>query len=438
MIYNKKASGILVHISFLLLLTISAFSHELPIVEPETVGLSTDRISRIDKVMEKYVAQQEIAGGVTLLARHGKIAHLGAYGMMDVEAEKPMTPDTIFRIASMTKPITCVAVMMLYEEGHFRLHEPVSKFIPAFKEMHVLPPEDAADSASPVPSPVPATQQITIWNLLTHTSGLTYHWNERLGPQYNDAGITHGLLQDESTLAEKMKVLATIPLLHQPGDRLEYGLSIDVLGHLVEVVSGMPFNEFLAERIFKPLGMTDTHFFIPEAKRERLATVYERTGDSPIMRKSKEPTVNGSLIYTTDYPYNGPQTYFSGGAGLVSTASDYARFAQMMLNGGKLDGVRLLSRKTVELMTTDRLAQMDAGQMDVNYGFGFGFGVARNESDLWEIGSVGAYSGSGFFFTSFFIDPQEQMLGIFMCQLHPGAGDLGERIRILSYQAIAD
>ena len=398
-------------------------------VEPEAVGLSTERLSRIDKVMEAHIAQQKIAGGVTLLARHGKIAHLGAYGMMDVEAEKPMMPDTIFRIASMTKPITSVAVMMLYEEGHFRLHEPVSKFIPAFKEMHVLPPEDAEDSAAPVP----ATRQITIWNLLTHTSGLTYHWNERLGPQYNDAGITHGLLQDESTLAEKMKVLATIPLLHQPGEKFEYGLSIDVLGYLVEVVSGMPFNEFLAERIFKPLGMTDTHFFIPETKRERLATVYERTGDGPIMRKSKEPTVNGPLIYSTDYPYNGPQTYFSGGAGLVSTASDYARFTQMMLNDGELDGVRLLSRKTVEFMTADQFAKMGLGS-----GSGLGFSIVRNASDLRDIGSVGAYSGGGFFFTSFFIDPQEQMLGIFMCQLHPGAGDLGERIRILSYQASTD
>ncbi len=426
----RKTDRLLLHISFLLVLAVSAFSHDLPMVEPEAVGLSTERLSRLDKVMEAYVEQQKIAGGVTLIARHGKIAHLGTYGMMDVEAGKPMTPDTIFRIASMTKPITSVAVMMLYEEGHFRLHEPVSKFIPAFKEMPVLPPEDAEDSASPVP----AIQQITIWNLLTHTSGLTYHWNERLGPQYNDAGITHGLLQDESTLEEKMKVLATIPLLHQPGARVEYGLSIDVLGHLVEVVSGMPLNQFFSERIFKPLGMKDTHFFIPEAKRERLATVYERTGDSPIMRKPQEPTVNGSLIYSTDYPYNGPKTYFSGGAGLVSTASDYARFAQMMLNGGELDGVRLLSRKTVELMTTDRLAKMD-----VNYGFGFGFGVVRNESDLWDIGSVGAYSGGGFFFTSFFIDPQEQMLGIFMCQLHPTGGlDLGDRIRILSYQAIAD
>ena len=384
--------------------------------------------------MEKYVAQQEIAGGVTLLARHGKIAHLGAYGMMDVEAEKPMTPDTIFRIASMTKPITCVAVMMLYEEGHFRLHEPVSKFIPAFKEMHVLPPEDAADSASPVPSPVPATQQITIWNLLTHTSGLTYHWNERLGPQYNDAGITHGLLQDESTLAEKMKVLATIPLLHQPGAEFEYGLSIDLLGYLVEVVSGMSLNEFFSERIFKPLGMNDTHFFIPEAKRERLAMVYERTKDGPIVQKVQEPTVEGSLTYSTDYPYEGPRTYFSGGGGLVSTVSDYARFAQMMLNGGELNGVRLLSRKTVELMTLNQLANMD-----VDFGFGLGFSVVRDESDLNEIGSVGRFGWSGFFFTNFFIDPQEQMIGIFMCQLHPsGDLDLGEKIRILSYQAIAD
>ena len=426
----KKADRILVHILFLLVLTVSAFSHDLPMVEPEAVGLSTERISRIDKVMETHVAQQKIAGGVTLLARHGKIAHLGVYGMMDVEAGKPMTPDTIFRIASMTKPITSVAVMMLYEEGHFRLNEPVSKYIPAFKEMHVMPPESAEDSAQPVP----ATRQITIWNLLTHTSGLTYQWNERLGPQYAAADITHGLLQDESTLEEKMKVLATLPLLYQPGAEFEYGLSIDLLGYLVEVVSGMSLNEFFSERIFKPIGMNDTHFFIPEAKRERLATVYERTKDGPITRKSPEPTVEGSLTYSTDYPYKGPRTYFSGGGGLVSTAPDYVRFAQMMLNGGKLNGVRLLSRKTVELMTLNQLANMD-----VDFGFGLGFSVVRDESDLNEVGSVGRFGWSGFFFTSFFIDPQEQMIGIFMCQLHPsGDLDLGEKIRILSYQAIAD
>ena len=429
MAYVKKMGRIFVNISFLLMLTASAFSRGLPMVVPETVGLSTERLSRIDKVMEKHISEQKIAGGVILLARHGKIAYLGAHGMMDVEAEKPMKRDTIFRIASMTKQITCVAVMMLYEEGHFLLYEPVSKFIPAFKEMYVLPPEDDEDAASPVP----ATRQISIWNLLTHTSGLTYHWNERLGPRYNDAGVTHGLLQDNSTLAEKMKVLATIPLLHQPGEAVEYGLSIDVLGYLVEVVSGMPLDRFFAERIFKPLGMTDTHFFIPEAKRERIATVYERTGDGPIMRKSKEPTVNGSVIYSTDYPYNGPQTYFSGGAGLVSTASDYACFAQMILNGGEFDGVRLLSRKTVELMTTHQL-----DEMGINYGAGFGFGIVLGKSNLKRLGSVGAYNGGGFFFTSFFIDPQEQMLGIFMCQLHPGGSDLSERIRVLSYQAIID
>lgn len=429
MTYKKKTNRILVYILFLSVLTVPAFSQGFQMVEPEAVGLSTERLSRIDTVMEKHIAEKKIAGAVTLVARHGKIAYLGAYGMMDAEAEKPMQRDTIFRIASMTKQITSVAVMMLYEEGHFLLHEPVSKFIPAFKEMSVLPPEDAEDGASPVP----ATRQISIWNLLTHTSGLTYHWNERLGPLYNDAGITHGLLQDEGTLAKKMKVLATIPLLHQPGESVEYGLSIDVLGYLVEVVSGMPLDQFFAERIFKPLGMTDTHFFIPEAKRERLATVYERIDGGPIMRKSKEPTVAGSLIYSTDYPYNGPQTYFSGGAGLVSTASDYARFAQMILNSGEFDGVRLLSRKTVELMTTHQL-----DEMGVDYGFGFGFSIVRDESNLKALGSVDVYGGGGFFYTSFFIDPQEQMIGIFMAQLHPGAGDLAERIRILSYQAIAD
>lgn len=426
----KKADRLFVYISFLLILTVSAFGDALLMVEPEAVGLSTERLSRIDKVMETHIAQRKIAGGVTLLARHGKVAHLGTYGMMDVEAGKPMTPDTIFRIASMTKPITSVAVMMLYEEGHFRLNEPVSKFIPAFKEMLVLPPEDAEDSAQPVP----ATRQITIWNLLTHTAGLTYHWNERLGSQYTDAGITHGLLQDESTLAEKMKILATIPLLHQPDAEFEYGLSIDLLGYLVEVVSGMSLDAFFSERIFKPLGMNDTHFFIPETKRERIATVYKRTKDGPITRKSQEPTVDGSLIYSTDYPYNGPRTYFSGGGGLVSTAPDYVRFAQMMLNGGELDGVRLLSRKTVELMTLDHFADRN-----IDFGLGLGFSVVRDESDLKDVGSVGTFGWGGFFFTNFFIDPQEQMIGIFLCQLHPsGDLDLGGKIRILCYQAIAD
>ena len=428
--YMKKADRLFVYTSFLLVLTVSVFGDGLPLVAPEAVGLSTERLSRIDKVMEAHVAQQKIAGGVTLLARHGKIAHLGTYGMMDVKTGKPMTRDTIFRIASMTKPITSVAVMMLYEEGHFRLNEPVSKFIPAFKEMLVLPPEDAEDSAQPVP----AKRQITIWNLLTHTAGLTYHWNERLGAQYTDAGITHGLLQDEGTLAEKMKILATIPLLHQPDAEFDYGLSIDLLGYLVEVVSGMALDTFFSECIFKPLGMNDTYFFIPEAKRERIATVYERTKDGPITRKPPEPTVEGSLIYSTDYPYNGPRTYFSGGGGLVSTAPDYVRFAQMMLNGGELDGVRLLSRKTVELMTLDHFADRD-----IDFGLGLGFSVVRDESDLKEVGSVGTFGWGGFFFTNFFIDPQERMIGIFLCQLHPSGGlDLGERIRILCYQAIAD
>ena len=426
----KKINSLLVYISFLLLLTVSVFGDGLPMAEPEAVGFSTERLSRIDKVMEAHVADQKIAGGVVLLARHGKIAHLGAYGMMDVEAGKPMTPDTIFRIASMTKPITSVAVMMLYEEGHFRLNEPVSRFIPAFKEMQVLPPESDKDSMEPVP----ATRQISIWNLLTHTSGLTYHWNERLGPRYAAVDITHGLLQDEGTLEEKMELLATIPLLYQPDAEYEYGLSIDVLGYLVEVVSGMSLDQFFFERIFKPLGMKDTHFFLPEAKRERIATVYERTKDGPIKRKSQEPTVDGSLTYSTDYPYNGPRTYFAGGGGLVSTASDYARFSQMMLNGGKFNGVRLLSRKTVELMTSNRLANMD-----VNFGFGLGFSVVRDASDLNEVGSVGTFGWGGFFFTNFFVDPQEQMIGIFMCQLHPSGGlDLGGKIRILCYQAIAD
>ena len=420
----------IVHISFLLFLTLPVLSQSTPMVPPEEVGLSTDRLKRLEKLIERYVREQKIAGGVSLIARDGNIAHVGTHGLMDVEAGTPMLPDTIFRIASMTKPITSVAVMMLYEEGHFQLKDPISKFIPTFKEMHVLPAADAEALAQPVP----AERQITIWNLLTHTSGLSYHWNPRIGAQYAEAGIPHGLLQAASSLDEKMNVLATLPLLNQPGSAFEYGLSTDVLGSLVEVVSGMSLDAFFSERIFKPLGMEDTHFYLPRSKRNRIATVYESTPEGVIQRKSKEPTVLGSFVYSDDYCYEGPQTYFSGGAGLVSTAFDYFRFAQMLLNGGELDGVRLLSRKTVALMTLNHL-----GEMDLDFGLGLGFSVLRDVRDLTEIGSVGTFAGGGFFSTDFFIDPQERMIGIFMCQLPLHGGlELIERIRILNYQAIVD
>lgn len=415
----------------LLFLLISvAWAESLEVVAPEEVGLASERLARIDAVIEDHIAKREIAGAVALVARRGSIAHLKAYGMRDVEAKRPMRTDTLFRIASMTKPVTSVAVMLLYEEGKFLLSDPVSRYLPEFADMKVLPREDAAGAA-----PQPARGPITIRHLLTHTAGLTYHWNKRLGMALKEAGVPHGLMEEEGTLREKMKILATLPLVNHPGERYEYGLSTDVLGALVEAVSGMTLEEFFRKRIFEPLGMEDTRFFLPEDQVSRLAVVYQREPNGPI-RRAPEGPISGEagLVYSVSYPYRGPKRYFSGGAGLVSTVVDYARFAQMLLNGGELDGVRLLSPKTVELMTTNHLGAVEAAP-----GFGLGFGIIRDERDLRELASIGRYGWGGFFYTDFFIDPQEELIGVFMAQLHPNGNlRLHEKFRVLATQAIIE
>ena len=237
-----------------------------PMAIPEDVGFSSERLERIASAIQRSIDDGRIAGGVSLVARHGNIAYFKAFGMADREAKKPMRTDSIFRICSMSKPITSVAVMMLYEEGRFTLNQPVSDFIPEFKNMKVLDPPWPQDKTSPPGALVDAKRPITIFHLLTHTSGLTYPWNARLGKAYRDAGVRHGLLQQEGTIGEGVKRLAGMPLLFQPGDVWEYSLADDVLGYLVEVVSGMPLDKFLQERIFKPLGMKDTGFFLPEEK----------------------------------------------------------------------------------------------------------------------------------------------------------------------------
>ena len=402
-------------------------AENLPRSQPDAVGLSPERLQRIDAAMEQHVAEKKVAGAVALVARNGRVAYLKAHGMSDVEANRPMQVDTMFRIASMTKPITSVAVMMLYEEGRFLLGDPVSKYLPEFKEMKVLPLENSSGE------PVAAKRPITIFHLATHTSGLTYHWNKRIGGAYSKAGIDHGLLEDESTLADKIKVLATLPLVYQPGEKFEYGLSIDVLGRLVEVTSGMTLNEFFRKRIFEPLGMKDTHFFPPEADRPRIAAVYERKGDAPIRRVPEgRIAAEEGMGYSISYPYNGQKRYYSGGGGLVSTATDYAKFAQMLLNGGELDGARLLSPKTVDFMSHNRLEGIDP-----NTGFGLGFGMARNAGDVKELSSAGTYGWGGFFYTDFFIDPKEKLIGVFMSQMHPAEGvDLSNKFRVLAFQSI--
>jgi CubicO group peptidase (beta-lactamase class C family) len=401
---------------------------------PEDVGLSSEHLERIASAIQKSIDDGRIAGGVSLVARHGKIAYLKAVGMADRDAKKPLRTDSIFRMCSMSKPLTSVAVMMLYEEGRFTLNEPVSDFLPEFKNMKVLDPPWPQDMTSPPGALVDAKRPITIFHLLTHTSGLTYQWNARIGKAYQDAGVGSGISRHEGTIGEGVKKLAAMPLLFQPGDAWEYSLADDVLGRLVEVVSGMPLDKFMEERLFKPLGMKDTSFFPPEEKVARIATAYAYYADKGLEPIRDDQVVQEDRItFMADYPYRGARTYFSGGGGLCSTAEDYYRFAQMMLNGGELNGVRILSRKSVELMSQNHVQGKREG------GYGLGFGDFSEAKELTELGTVGAYFWGGFYYTHFVIDPREDLIAIFLGQLHPTGGlDLETKTTNLAYQAIQD
>jgi CubicO group peptidase (beta-lactamase class C family) len=306
--------------------------------------------------------------------------------------------------------------------------------------MKVLDPPYPQDKTSPPGALLDAKRPITIRHLLTHTSGLTYQWNARLGKKYIDAGIGSGLLQQEGTIGDAVKKLATMPLLFQPGDAWEYSLADDVLGYLVERVSGMPLDKFLEERIFKPLRMRDSGFFLPEEKASRLAmayTYYPEKGLQPIL--DNQVVKEGEFSYSADYPTRGPRTYFSGGGGLCSTAEDYYRFCQMMLNGGELNGARVLSRKSVELISQNHVQGKLEGQIFPldEFGYGLGFGVMSEPRFLTELGSVGSYYWGGFYYTAFVIDPKEDLIAVFMAQLHPTGGlNVDSKTIRLAYQAL--
>jgi len=429
----RRSRTLLSKVSFLLAgvlaLTAFTFAQDLRIVKPETIGLSPERLETIGTAVQRSIDDKRIAGAVTLVMRRGQVGWFKAQGMADREAGKPMRADEMFRICSMTKPITSVAVMMLYEQGYFLLEDPVSKYLPEFKNSKVY-----VQPAKGEPYSIPATREITIRDLLRHTSGLTYQWNPVLGPLYVKANVASGLLPYDGTIEDSVKRLAALPLLFNPGERWEYGLSLDVLGRLVEVVSGKPLDEFFRERIFQPLGMKDTYFYPPDNKLDRLAAAYTFYDDKGLSHFPETPIIEGPYSYSADYPYRGPKKLFSGGAGLVSTAEDYARFCQMMLDGGKVGNTQLLSRKSVDLMTHDQLGSISSDQS-----FGLGFGIDGIKTPLSELGSPGEYKWGGFFYTAFSIDPKEQMIVIFMAQLHPTGGlTLDREIDVLAHQAIVE
>tara|TARA_B100000809_G_C15083102_1_gene510380 strand:- start:288 stop:1583 length:1296 start_codon:yes stop_codon:yes gene_type:complete len=421
-------------VSLLLVELSAAYSADVALVQPEVVGLSATRLDRITQQLEKLVETEQLAGGVTLVARRGQVAHLTAVGWQDKENHIPMRQDAIFRIASMSKAITSVAAMLLYEEGHFRLTDPVANFIPEFSQMRVLAESEAGSGEV---NTVAAKREITIHDLLTHTSGIVYQSNTELGEQYNRAGIPTGLLEDSRTIGENVRALAAIPLLHQPGERFTYGLNTDVLGRVIEVVSGLPLDQFLQERLFGPLQMASTRFFIDEKDAGRLATVYARQ-EGKLQRETRQKIDDTGMIYSTSYPVQG-SGYFSGGAGLCSTAMDYYRFCQMLLDNGRAGHSRILSRKTVELMTTEHVS-FDPEDLGTRFaGFGLGFQVRRRLGLAAELGSQGSYGWGGFFYTVFLIDPQEELIMVSLAQLHPSGGlDWNSRFPTLVYQAIDD
>ena len=413
-------------------------------VGPEEVGFSAERLERIRPVMQGYVDDGRIAGFLTVVARRGKIVHFETIGMGDIENNKPIEADTIFRIHSMSKPITSVAVMMLYEEGHFQLDTPVSKFIPEFKNMKVY-----NDDQTEI---LDAKKEVTIKHLLTHTAGIIYGWGgEPADKRFREAKI----FAPGTTLAGMARKLSTVPLVHEPGEEWTYGVSTDLLGYLVEVVSGMPFEKFLQTRLFEPLGMVDTAFSVPVEKLDRFAALYELNkegwmkGDKDKKKKmdadkEKKKEMKGDneqkmMLERVDKdpPLENDEIRFfpGGGGGLVSTAPDYMRFSQMLLNGGELDGARILDKKTVELM---RYPHHDGW-------FGLGFSVVNDKEskdtddkepkDTPE--SIGSYSWGGAAGTIFWIDPEKELIGLLMTQISDVSSS-HDQFKMLTYQAIVD
>jgi CubicO group peptidase (beta-lactamase class C family) len=390
------------------------------------LGFDPARLGRLDAVIQEHVDKKQIAGGIMYVARDGKIAHQKTYGMQDIEAARPMAPDAIFRIASMSKAVTSVAVMMLYEEGKFRLNDPVAKFIPEFRNSVVAVKPTEANPAKPgkTYATEPAKRGIRIRDLLTHQAGLTYGTG-LAAEDYKAANLVGwNFTEKDETIGSAIKRLAALPLHGQPGEVYQYGYSTDVLGYLVEVVSGMPLDRFFAERIFGPLRMVDSCFYLPPEKSARLANVYGWEGGKLVL---KETAANSRYVH-------GPRKCFAGGAGLLSTVNDYGRFLQMLLNDGELDGVRILSRKSVELMRADHVGDKYNGDTKA---FGLGFWVLEDLGVYGELGSVGSYGWGSAYFPQYLVDPKERMVAMFMTQHMPSGGlDLNQRFKSLVYQAL--
>lgn len=401
--------------------------------DPEDVGMSSAGLANVSRLVQGYVDDGKYPGAICLVARRGKVVHSVTYGDMDVERGKPMRPDTIFRIFSMTKPIASVALMTLYEEGRFQLDDPASKFIPELADVKVFDGGTADDYQVREPA-----RRMTVRDLLMHTSGLAaFNGRSPVGELYRRAGIRAA--ESESTLAAMVAKLGSIPLQADPGAQWIYGISTDLVAYLCEVLSGMPFDRYLRERIFEPLGMVDTGFGVPADKVDRFAACYGPQDGSPRYTLIDDPVTSA---------YTRPRTFFSGVSGLVSTAADYLRFCRMLANGGELDGARVLGPRTLRLMTANHLpggvdltamAEFGGETKRHGQGFGLGFGVLLDQTVAQTIGTAGEFFWGGAASTAFFVTPAEDLIAIFLTQFRPSAAyPIRRELRATIYSSIVD
>ncbi|MBV6653653.1 MAG: beta-lactamase family protein [Mameliella sp.] len=420
----KRIYTCLLLFAFLSAFPIWTQAQKLHPVLPESVDVSSERLAHLDQTFQKYVDEGQLPGVVILVAREGKVPYFKAFGALDMEKGQPMPKDAIFRIASQTKAIVSAGVMMLQEEGQLLISEPVGKYLPEFMETTVA--QVNADGGYDV---VKAKRPITIRDLLTHTAGIGYGWG-KAKEAWKAAGVQGWYFAHrEELMRETIRRMAALPFDAQPGERYVYGYNTDILGALIEVVAEQSLDEFLAERIFEPLGMEDTHFYLPKEKADRLATVYSKQASG--LERAPTPGLGVGQGHYID----GPKVSFSGGAGLLSTAMDYARFLQMMLNGGTYNGHRILSRKTVELMTVDHMR--DIPYNNDGQGFGLGFKVVTDLGARGTLGSVGDYGWGGAYHSHYWVDPTEDMIVVYFTQVIPARGlDDHQKLRALIYQAL--
>ncbi len=396
-----------------------------PAATSTSAGMSAERLDRLTEALQSYVDDGALPGAVALVQRRGRVAYLGAFGYRDREAQVAATTDDIFRIASQTKALVSVAIMMLQEEGKLLISHPVERYLPSFAETTVAVPVEGGGY-----DVVAAARDITLRDLLTHTAGIGYGSGAGHA-EWAEAQIQGWYFADRAEpIGATVARMAALPMDAQPGEHFVYGYSTDILGHIVEVVSEVSLEAFLQERILDPLGMVDTHFYLPPDKVARLTTVYSAT-DEGLVRAPDPGGMVGQGAYV-----DGPRTSFSGGAGLLSTARDYARFLQMMLNEGELDGVRILSEATVELMTVNHVGERFTS-WSPGYGFGLGFSVLEDLGEAGTLGSAGAFGWGGAYHSTYWVDPEEDLVVVYFTQLIP-ADDLDDhaKLRALVYQAI--